>query len=101
MKNSLAAQSWKKTFIDFFTFSTISVHHKWRIIIITKRWIYELSKNLRLTILGNLKKIIEMLGTHGQLLSWLTKRKTLAFVVQNCEKPAVKHSIEKPVTPVT
>ena len=42
-----------------------------------------------------------MLGTHGQVLSWLTKRKTLAFVVQNCEKPAVKHSIEKPVTPVT
>lgn len=42
-----------------------------------------------------------MLGNDGQVLSWPTKRKTLAFVVQNCEKPAVKYSIEKPVTPVT
>ena len=34
-----------------------------------------------------------MLGIDGPILSWPTKRQIFTVVLQNCEKPATKHSI--------
>ena len=38
-----------------------------------------------------------MLGIDGKVLRRLTKRQILTVVLQNCEKSAAKHLIEKPV----
>ena len=37
-----------------------------------------------------------MLGTDGKVHSWPPKSQTLTAVLQNCEKSAVTHFIEKP-----
>ena len=46
--------------------------------------------------LGNFKKIPEMLGFDGEYPAAPQKAKFGWFLVKNCKKSAVKHSIEKP-----
>ena len=46
--------------------------------------------------LGNFKKIPEMLGFDGDYSAAHPKAKCWWFLVKNCKKSAVKHSIEKP-----
>ena len=40
---------------------------------------------------------LEMLGIDVKVLSPLPKKEILTVVLKNCEKSAVKHSIEKPI----
>ena len=47
--------------------------------------------------LGNLKKIPEILGIDGEYPTVQPKSKFGRFVVKNCKKSAVKHSIERPI----
>ena len=47
--------------------------------------------------LGNFKKIPDMFLTNDKVLRPPSKRQILTVVLQNCEKPAVKHSIGKPM----
>ena len=51
----------------------------------------------RLKKLVNFKKILEMLGFDGEYQSVHPKAKFWRFLVKNCKKSAVKHSIEKPI----
>ena len=53
--------------------------------------------NLRLGKLGNFKKIPEMLGFDGEYPAVHPKAKFWSFLLKNCTKLAVKHSIEKPI----
>ena len=47
--------------------------------------------------LGNLRKIPEILGIDGEYPTVQLKSKFGRFVVKNCKKSAVKHSIERPI----
>ena len=47
--------------------------------------------------LGNFKKIPEMLGFNGEFPAVHPKAKFWRFLVKNCKKSAVEHSIEKPI----
>ena len=47
--------------------------------------------------LETFKKISEMLGIDDQFPAIQTKAKFCCFLVKNCKKSAVKHSIEKPI----
>ena len=58
---------------------------------------HELPNDLRLRKLGNFKKIPEMLGFDGEYPAVQPKAKFWHFLVKNCKKSAVKHSIEKPI----
>ena len=55
---------------------------------------YELRNNLTLRKFGNFKKILEMFGFHGEYPAVRPKAKFWRYLVKNCKKSAVKHSIE-------
>ena len=48
--------------------------------------------------LGNFKEIHKIFRIDEQILSRPPKRQVLRVVSQNCEKPAAKYFIEKPLT---
>ena len=47
--------------------------------------------------LGKLNKISEMLEFDGEYSARHPKAKFRCFLVKNCKKSAVKHSVEKPI----
>ena len=47
--------------------------------------------------LGNFMRILQIFVTDGELLSRSPQEHNLTAVLTNCEKSAVKHSIDKPM----
>ena len=45
--------------------------------------------------LGNFKEIPEALGIDKKVLRWLLEKQVFTAVLENCERSAVKHFIEK------
>ena len=45
--------------------------------------------------LGNFKEIPEVLGIDGKVLRWSLEKQVFTAVLENCERSAVKHFIEK------
>ena len=91
-----------KVIADFFTFkhNFFSPQVKRNKIVITRKWMYELSNELpnNLRNLREIKKILEMLRFNGVCSAGHIKAKFWrCFLVKNCKKSALKHSRGKPV----
>ena len=72
-------------------FRTVFLHHKWygtKLLSPKSKWMFKL--------LRKLQKIPSSAWIWWRVPSWPPERQMLIFLPKNCEKSAIKHSIEKP-----